>query len=202
VRRQIKRRDNCNNKRLQGAALELFSRPSPAVEKAVPYRSRSTAGKVLGGLDLAGGTILVTGCHVPGLFGCGTSAATVLPEGVVQSIVEYALIHKEFDWRVLKAKPKEMQSSTPRPAYLPSVVSWEPQRLKYPGGPGVAEGTLFTYFKNKDDLINSLYREIKLELADAMMSDFPRKKNVRSRLQQCGTAIWIGALQILNSARH
>jgi AcrR family transcriptional regulator len=48
---------------------------------------------------------------------------------------------------------------------------------------GVAEGTLFTYFETKDDLINSLYREIKLELADAMMSDFPRKKNVRARLQ-------------------
>ena len=46
----------------------------------------------------------------------------------------------------------------------------------------VAEGTLFTYFETKDDLINSLYREIKLELADAMMSDFPRKKNVRTRL--------------------
>jgi AcrR family transcriptional regulator len=48
---------------------------------------------------------------------------------------------------------------------------------------GVAEGTLFTYFKTKDDLINVLYREIKLELADAMMSDFPRKKNVRTRLR-------------------
>src|SRR5258705_12382089 len=48
---------------------------------------------------------------------------------------------------------------------------------------GVAEGTLFTYFETKDDLINALYREIKLELADAMMSDFPRKKNVRSKLQ-------------------
>jgi AcrR family transcriptional regulator len=47
----------------------------------------------------------------------------------------------------------------------------------------VAEGTLFTYFKTKDDLINSLYREIKLELADAMMSDFPRRKNVRTRLR-------------------
>jgi AcrR family transcriptional regulator len=39
---------------------------------------------------------------------------------------------------------------------------------------GVAEGTLFTYFKTKDDLMNALYREIKLELADAMMSGFPR----------------------------
>ncbi len=48
---------------------------------------------------------------------------------------------------------------------------------------GVAEGTLFTYFKTKDDLINALYREIKLELADAMMSDFPRKKNVRIKLR-------------------
>ncbi len=68
---------------------------------------------------------------------------------------------------------------------------------------GVAEGTLFTYFKTKDDLINALYREIKLELdfktkddlinalyreiklelADAMMSDFPRKMNVRARLR-------------------
>ena len=48
---------------------------------------------------------------------------------------------------------------------------------------GIAEGTLFTYFPTKDDLINALYREIKLELANAMMSDFPRKKNVRTKLQ-------------------
>jgi len=48
---------------------------------------------------------------------------------------------------------------------------------------GVAEGTLFTYFKTKDDLINALYREIKLELADAMISGFPRKKDVRTRLR-------------------
>src|SRR6202158_603828 len=48
---------------------------------------------------------------------------------------------------------------------------------------GVAEGTLFTYFETKDDLINALYREIKLELADAMMSDFPRKKKVGTKLR-------------------
>jgi AcrR family transcriptional regulator len=53
---------------------------------------------------------------------------------------------------------------------------------------GVAEGTLFTYFKTKDDLINSLYREIKLELADAMMSGFPRKKGIRAKLEQ----VWTG----------
>lgn len=48
---------------------------------------------------------------------------------------------------------------------------------------GVAEGTLFTYFKTKDELVNALYRDIKLELADAMMSGFPRKKSVRLRLE-------------------
>jgi AcrR family transcriptional regulator len=48
---------------------------------------------------------------------------------------------------------------------------------------GVAEGTLFTYFETKDDLINALYREIKSELANAMMSGFPRKKSVRARLR-------------------
>jgi AcrR family transcriptional regulator len=53
---------------------------------------------------------------------------------------------------------------------------------------GVAEGTLFTYFKTKDELINALYREIKLELADAMMSGFPRKKSVRTRLRH----VWDG----------
>ena len=48
---------------------------------------------------------------------------------------------------------------------------------------GVAEGTLFTYFKTKDELVNTLYREIKLELADAMMSGFPRRASIRNRLQ-------------------
>ena len=48
---------------------------------------------------------------------------------------------------------------------------------------GVSEGSLFTYFKTKDELINALYREIKLELADAMMSDFPRRAGIRDRLQ-------------------
>jgi AcrR family transcriptional regulator len=55
---------------------------------------------------------------------------------------------------------------------------------------GVAEGTLFTYFKTKDDLMNALYQEIKLELADAMMSGFPRKKSVHTKLQH----VWDGSV--------
>jgi AcrR family transcriptional regulator len=48
---------------------------------------------------------------------------------------------------------------------------------------GIAEGTLFTYFPTKDDLLNALYRQIKLELADVLMSGFARKKDVRGKLQ-------------------
>jgi AcrR family transcriptional regulator len=47
---------------------------------------------------------------------------------------------------------------------------------------GVAEGTLFTYFKTKDELLNALYREIKLDLADAMMTDFPRRSSIPNRM--------------------
>jgi AcrR family transcriptional regulator len=56
---------------------------------------------------------------------------------------------------------------------------------------GIAEGSLFTYFKTKDELINALYRELKLELADSMMPGFPRKQSVRHRLEH----IWNGYVQ-------
>jgi AcrR family transcriptional regulator len=48
---------------------------------------------------------------------------------------------------------------------------------------GIAEGTLFTYFPTKDDLLNALYRQIKLELAEVLMSGFARKNDVRAKLQ-------------------
>jgi len=65
---------------------------------------------------------------------------------------------------------------------------------------GVAEGTLFTYFKTKDELINALYREIKLDLADAMMSSFPRKSSVRNRLRH----VWDRSLEwgLANQSQH
>jgi AcrR family transcriptional regulator len=56
---------------------------------------------------------------------------------------------------------------------------------------GIAEGSLFTYFKTKDELINVLYRELKVELADSMMSGFPRKQSVRHRLEH----VWNGYLR-------
>lgn len=53
---------------------------------------------------------------------------------------------------------------------------------------GVGEGSLFTYFKSKDELLNVLYREIKLDMENAMLSGFPRRLSVRHRLQH----IWNG----------
>src|ERR1700736_4651745 len=40
-------------------------------------------------------------------------------------------------------------------------------------GAGVAEGTLFTYFANKDELLNRLYLQLKTDLRDAIMADYP-----------------------------
>ena len=48
---------------------------------------------------------------------------------------------------------------------------------------GVSEGTIFKHFTTKDELLNSLYTELKLEIADALMSGFPRRLSVRLRLQ-------------------
>ena len=50
------------------------------------------------------------------------------------------------------------------------------------GAAGVAEGTLFTYFATKDELINALYRELKLELGDTLLAGYPRRRRVKDRL--------------------
>jgi AcrR family transcriptional regulator len=47
----------------------------------------------------------------------------------------------------------------------------------------VSEGSFFTYFKTKDELINDLYIDLRLQLADAVMSGFPRRASVRGRLE-------------------
>jgi AcrR family transcriptional regulator len=79
-----------------------------------------------------------------------------------------------------------MRSSTPRLASFAERGSTAAPTSEISKPAGVAEETLFTYFKTKDDLINALCREIKLELGDAMMSGFPRKKSVRAGLRHVG----------------
>jgi AcrR family transcriptional regulator len=47
---------------------------------------------------------------------------------------------------------------------------------------GVAEGTLFTYFKTKDELLNELYRELRKEL-DRELVDYPFTADAHTRLR-------------------
>jgi AcrR family transcriptional regulator len=47
---------------------------------------------------------------------------------------------------------------------------------------GVAEGSLFTYFKNKDELMNELYRELRAEL-DRELAGYPYKADACTRLR-------------------
>jgi AcrR family transcriptional regulator len=46
---------------------------------------------------------------------------------------------------------------------------------------GVAEGTLFTYFASKDELLNELYLELKADLSDAMTTGYPADKTLIDR---------------------
>jgi AcrR family transcriptional regulator len=45
----------------------------------------------------------------------------------------------------------------------------------------VAEGTLFTYFANKDELLNQLYLKLKTDLRDAMMTGYAAGKSLIDR---------------------
>jgi AcrR family transcriptional regulator len=52
---------------------------------------------------------------------------------------------------------------------------------KIANGAGVADGTLFTYFANKDELLNRLYQELKTDLRDAIMAGYPSDKSLIDR---------------------
>jgi AcrR family transcriptional regulator len=46
---------------------------------------------------------------------------------------------------------------------------------------GVAEGTLFTYFASKEDLLNELYLELKSEVYARVNAEFPHKASLERR---------------------
>jgi len=48
---------------------------------------------------------------------------------------------------------------------------------------GVAEGTLFTYFENKDKLFQELYLYLKKTLSDSMMPNYPHHEKHQVQLQ-------------------
>jgi AcrR family transcriptional regulator len=51
---------------------------------------------------------------------------------------------------------------------------------------GVSEGTLFTYFPTKDDLLNQLFLEIETNLTETMLAPYPADASARDRL----CAVW------------
>jgi AcrR family transcriptional regulator len=55
---------------------------------------------------------------------------------------------------------------------------------------GVANGTLFTYFETKTDLLNELYLELKTEMATAALDGLPIKADLRKQAFH----IWKGSM--------
>src|ERR1700722_18842928 len=62
-----------------------------------------------------------------------------------------------------------------------AVLGVSAPTAKIANGAGVAEGTLFTYFPSKDELLNRLYLELKMDLRDAMMTGYPAGKSLIDR---------------------
>jgi len=56
---------------------------------------------------------------------------------------------------------------------------------------GVATGTLFLYFKSKDELIYSLYKECKQQMAEAFLKDLPLTEGTHAILKH----IWEHAIE-------
>ena len=56
---------------------------------------------------------------------------------------------------------------------------------------GLAAGTLFTYFANKEELLNELYFELKVEVYRRVNTNFPRKANLERRARH----IWSSSLE-------
>jgi AcrR family transcriptional regulator len=48
----------------------------------------------------------------------------------------------------------------------------------------VAEGSVFTYFTNKDDLLNHLYLQLRLQLSDVMRATHPECSSIRGQTSQ------------------
>jgi AcrR family transcriptional regulator len=46
---------------------------------------------------------------------------------------------------------------------------------------GVSDGSLFTYFPDKDDLLNQLYGELKMELREAVLAAYPRTGTLKQQ---------------------
>jgi AcrR family transcriptional regulator len=56
---------------------------------------------------------------------------------------------------------------------------------------GVAEGTLFTYFATKEELLNELYLELKVDVYRRVNAGFPHKAGLERRARH----VWLSVLE-------
>ena len=56
---------------------------------------------------------------------------------------------------------------------------------------GVSNGSLFTYFETKTDLLNQLYVELKTSMASAVLDGLPAEQDVRTQMAH----VWAGWLR-------
>ncbi len=85
------------------------------------------------------------------------------------------------------ARPK---SGDKRKAILDAAVAtfavrgvWTTPTSAISKAAGVAEGTLFTYFASKELLVNELYRALKKDLAETMLSTYPQTGDARAKVR-------------------
>jgi AcrR family transcriptional regulator len=67
-------------------------------------------------------------------------------------------------------------------------------RRRSPGA-GVAAGTLFTYFANKEELLNELYVELKGEVYTRINANFPHKGSLERRARHIWSCVLDWAIE-------
>ena len=106
-------------------------------------------------------------------------------------MIEHSLIFGE-KWHALSSEDKRtaiLEAATE----VVAMLGLSAPTAKIAKGAGVAEGTLFTYFANKDELLNRLYLELKMDLRDAMMTGYPvRQEPHRPQSPRLGSLYRLG----------
>jgi AcrR family transcriptional regulator len=64
---------------------------------------------------------------------------------------------------------------------------------------GVAAGTLFTYFANKEELLNQLYLELKGEVYTRLNANFPHQGSLERRARHIGSSFLDWAIEFPES---
>ena len=60
---------------------------------------------------------------------------------------------------------------------------------------GIAAGTLFTYFANKEELLNELYLQLKVEVYTRVNANFPHKAGLERRARHVWSSFLVWAIE-------